>query len=190
MFFTFIQLLNKTVTQRLLYRKKSANATKSQEHETKGLALLPYLPGLTDKIKRCLTTHKIQVTSKPVRKLGNLTTSIKDPVDIKSRQGVVYSIPCRDCNKRYIGETKRSRETRQKEHKADIKNKRFDKSALTQHTFDLNHRMDWANSKVLEFESNYYRRRFIESFHINSDKDTMNEKRSDLFPDIYRFMLR
>jgi len=37
--------------------------------------------------------------------------------------------------------------------KADIKNKRFDKSALTQHTFDLNHRMDWDNSKVLEFES-------------------------------------
>jgi len=87
-------------------------------------------------------------------------------------------------------ETKRSLETRQKEHKTDIKNKRFDKSALTQHTFDLNHRMDWANSKVLEFESNYYRRRFIESFHINSDKDTMNEKRSDLFPDLYRFMLK
>ena len=190
-----IDLVRSTLKQndypdRLLYRKKSANATKNQEHETRGLAILPYLPGLTDKIKRCLTTHEIQITSKPVRKLGNLLTSIKDPVDIMSRQGVVYSNPCCNCNKRYIGETKRSLETRQKEHKADIKNKRFDKSALTQHTFDLNHRIDWANSKVLEFESNYYRRRFIESFHINSDKDTMNEKRSDLFPDIYRFMLK
>jgi len=173
----------------LFYRKKPANATKNQEHETRGLAILPYLPGLTDRIKRCLTAHKIQVASKPVRKLGNLT-SIKDPVDIKSRQGVVYSIPCRDCNKRYIGETKRSLETRQKEHKADIKNKRFDKSSLMQHTIDLNHRMDWDNSKVLEFESNYYTCRFIEPFHINSDKDTMNEKRSDLFPDIYQFMLQ
>jgi len=190
-----IDLVRSTLKQngypdKLLYRKKSANATKSQEHETRGLAILPYLPGLTDKIKRCLTTNKIQVTSKPVRKVGNLLTSIKDPVDIKSRQGIVYSIAYRHCNKRYIGETKRSLETRQKEHKADIKNKRFDKSALTQHTFDLNHRMDWANSKVLEFESNYYRRRFIESFHIHSDNDTTNEKRSDLFPDIYRFMLQ
>jgi len=78
----------------------------------------------------------------------------------------------------------------QKERKVDIKNKRFDKSALTQHTFDLNHRMDWDNSKVLEFESSYYTRRFIESFHINCDKDTMNGKRSDLFPDIYQFMLQ
>jgi len=50
--------------------------------------------------------------------------------------------------------------------------------------------MDWDNSKVLEFECNYYTHRFIESFHITSNKDAMNEKRSDLFPDIYRFMLQ
>jgi len=43
--------------------------------------------------------------SKLVRKPGNLLTSIKDPVDIKSLQGLVYSIPCCDYNKRYIGET-------------------------------------------------------------------------------------
>jgi len=82
-------------------------------------------------------------------------------VDIKSQQGVVYSIPCCDCDKRYIGGTTRSLETRQKKRKADVKNKRF----------DLNHRMDWDNSKVLDFES--------KSFHINSERDTMNENRSD-----------
>jgi len=43
------------------------------------------------------------------------------PVDIKSGQGVVYSIPCRDFSKRYIGETKRNLETRYNEHKVDIK---------------------------------------------------------------------
>ena len=154
--------------------------------------MLPYLPWLTDKIKRCLTAHKIQVASKPVRKLGNLLTSIKDPVDIKSRQGVVYSISCRDCNKRYIGETKVSLETRQKELEADVKNKQFEKSASTQHTFDLNHWIDWDNSKVLCFEI------WIKLLHtpicrIRShfcDKDTMHEKTSDLFPDIYQFMLQ
>ena len=29
-----------------------------------------------------------------------------------------------------------------------------------------------------------------DTIHINSDKDTMNGKQSDLFPDIYRFMLQ
>ena len=67
----------------------------------------------------------------------------------------------------------------------NVKNIRFDKSALTQHSFDLNHRMDWDNSKVFDFESNYYTRRLIESFHINSDKDTMNEERPVLPPNIY-----
>jgi len=37
--------------------------------------------------------------------------------------------------------------------------------------------MDLDNSKVLDFETNYHTRRFIESFHINNDKNTMNEKR-------------
>jgi len=62
-----------------------------------------------------------------------------------------------------------------KKTKRTQKNKRFNKSA-SQHTHKLNHRMDWDNSKVLDLESNYYTRRFIESFHINSDKDTVNEK--------------
>jgi len=31
---------------------------------------------------------------------------------------------------------------------ADVKHKRFDKSALTQHVFNLGHSMDWQQSKV------------------------------------------
>jgi len=50
--------------------------------------------------------------------------------------------------------------------------------------------MDLENANVLDFERNHYARRFIESFRINSDENTMNKKRSGLFPDIYRFMLR
>jgi len=68
--------------------------------------------------------------------MGNLLTSIKDPVNIKFQQGVVYSIQYRNCNKRYIGEIKRILEIRQKEHKADVENRRVDKSALIQCTFE------------------------------------------------------
>jgi len=91
-----------------------------------------------------------------VRKLGNLLTSIKDPWDIKSRQGVVYSIQRCDCNKRYIGETKRSLETRQKVHKAKHKKQMMRQKFFNAHTFDLNHRKDWDNSKAFEFQSNFY----------------------------------
>ena len=75
-----IDLVRSTLKQngypdRLLHRKKPANATKNQERETIGLAILPYLPGLTDQIKRCSTADKIQVASKPVKKLANLLSS-------------------------------------------------------------------------------------------------------------------
>jgi len=59
-------------------------------------------------------------------------------------------IPCHDCHKRYIGETKRCVETRHKEQMADVKHRRFDKSALTRHVFNLGHSMDWQQLKVFE----------------------------------------
>jgi len=72
---------------------------------------------------------------------------------------------------------------------ADVKHKRFDKRALTRPVFDLGHSMDWQQSKVLEFECDFHKRRFIESYYINSDQSSMNDKSSDMFPDIYRFLM-
>jgi len=57
---------------------------------------------------------------------------------------------------------------------ADVKHRRFDKSASKRHVFDLGHSlsMDWQQSKVLEFECDFHKRRFIESYYINTlDKE-------------------
>jgi len=67
-----------------------------------------------------LAAHKyspIKTSEKP----GQPPNFHQRPGGYKSGQGVVYFVQCCDCNKRYIGETKRSLETRQKVHKADIK---------------------------------------------------------------------
>ena len=146
-----------------------------QNEETRSLAVFPYYPGLTEKLKR-LSSHNIKVVSKPIRKIGDILGSTKDPINKNVRQGVIYSIPCHDCQKYYIGETKRCFESRQKEHIADVKHKRFDKSALTRHVFDLGHSMDWQQSKVLEFECDFHKRRFIESYYISIDCSNMNDK--------------
>jgi len=108
-----------------------------QKEETRSLAVLPYYPGLTDILKRCLRSHNIKVVSKPIRKIGDTSGSTKDSVNKNLRQGVIYSIPCHDCDQRYIGEAKRCLETRHKEHMDDVKHRRFDRSALTRHVFDL-----------------------------------------------------
>jgi len=159
-----------------------------QKEETRSLAVLPYYPGLTEKLKR-LSSHNIKVVSKPIRKIGDIIGSTKGPINKNLRQGAIYSIPCHDCQKHYIGESKQCFETKHKEHIADVKHKRFDKSALTRHVFDLGHSTDWQLSKVLEFECDFHKRRFIESCYINTDCSSMHDKSCDIFPDIYRFFL-
>jgi len=66
-------------------------------------------------------------------KVGQPSNFHQNPEDMKFRQGVVYSIPCRDCNIRYIGETTRSLETCQKRTQSG----RTFFRQMSQHTFDL-----------------------------------------------------
>ena len=72
-----------------------------------------------------------------------------------------------------------------KEHLADIRHLRFDKSALTKHVFDNEHSTDWTNAKILDFKLDFTKRRFIESYFINQIPNTMNDKQNDKFPSIY-----
>ena len=58
-------------------------------------------------------------------------------------------------------------------------------SALTKHVFDNEHSMDWTNVKILDFELDFTKRRFIESYFINQIANTMNDKQNDKFPSIY-----
>jgi len=82
-----------------------------------------------------------------------------------------------------------SRDYRHKEHTAGVKHRRFDRSALTRHVFDLGHTIDWQDSKVLKFKCDFHKRRFIESFYINTERSSMNDNSSDVFPDTYRFLI-
>ena len=97
-----------------------------------------------------------------------------------------------DCNMVYIRETKRSFETRKKEHIRDIRNAQSkpanikdNTTALCKHAINLHHDIDWNNSQILEFETDYRKRRFIESFFINNIPNTMNDRKSISLPSLY-----
>jgi len=46
--------------------------------------------------------------------------------------------------------------------------------------------MNWSKIQIVAFENDFRKRRFIESFFINSTPNVINEKSSDLFPKIYK----
>ena len=85
--------------------KKPSNRTKQQ---FKGFAIMTYYPGLTEKIRRCLSNHNVQTVLKPCNTIGKKLANHNDSVDPNMRQGAVYQIPCHDCDFSYTGETNRS----------------------------------------------------------------------------------
>ena len=46
-------------------------------------------------------------------RLKNILTKVKDKVPTEKQMGIVYKIPCSNCDIQYIGETGRSLQTRE-----------------------------------------------------------------------------
>ena len=108
--------------QKALKKRKAQAQAKLQEEEGYiGLIILPFIPGITARLKRRLKNHQIKVATKPLCTVGNMLPSLKDKINKFDQRGVVYKIPCLDCTGVYIGETGRSFKTRCKEHQSDVK---------------------------------------------------------------------
>ena len=93
------------------------------------------------------------------------------------KHGAIYKIHCKDCSCVYIGETGRCFNTRLSEHKRDLKpinlaklkedylNK---KTALVKHCFKCEHRIDFGNFEMLNYNIDYDKRKFLESLYCTS----------------------
>ena len=56
--------------------------------------------------------------------LNSVINRGKDKLPIRDMTGVVYKLNCKECDKTYVGETKRALGIRVNEHFMDTKNKR------------------------------------------------------------------
>jgi len=120
----------------------------------KGFRILPYIKGTSEPIKRILSNHNMKVAQKPYQTIGNLFPKPKDPVPKDQTRGAIYSIPCKDCDKSYIGETRRKFSTRLKEHQKAVEHKHSQKSALAEHCLCSGHTVSWEASKILRTSAN------------------------------------
>ena len=100
-----------------------------------------------------------------MRTIGDKLRNGRDPVYPFERQGAVYCVPCGDCDQKYFGETKRTFNTRKKEHFNYIKHFHPEKNAVSKHTLELDPRINWSKTQIVAFENDFRKRRFIESFY-------------------------
>ena len=155
-----------------------------------GVAVIPYVKGLSEAIKRTFAKYDIKTAMKPVCTLKQQLVHPKDQRTLEERSGLVYRIPCESCDCVYVGETARNFKYRLKEHKKDVdtasanrvftraakktSEAEFHKSAITDHVMRKNHVINWTDSISLDSEPNDYSRRIKEAIRIKQQPNSMN----------------
>ena len=131
------------------------------------------LQGVSEKIQAACRKVDVRAVFKSRDVLGQTLTKVKTRLPEEKRKGVVYRIPCGDCDSCYIGETGRTLQKRITEHKYAVKtNDR--KNGIAVHAWDLDHRPRWEDAEILEHEQNYWRRRVLEGIWIRRTDNTCN----------------
>ena len=148
--------------------------------EPKSTVVIPYVQELSEAVSRVYKRHSIPTARRPFQSIRCLLVHPKDkhrPQDICE---CVYKMPCKSCNKTYIGETGRAFGVRLQEHRQEVSQREVraytrstsislageqNKSAVKEHAISLNHVIDWDQAKVIDRESNRVdngsRRRYI-----------------------------
>ena len=134
----------------------------------KGFAIVPYIQGIAEPIMRIVNNCGIKVALKPIQTLGHIFAKPKDRVPTDRKTHAVYSIPCGDCKKEYLGQTKRQFCTRLKEHQRAVSNLCSSKSALAEHVCKTSHKIAWEDSKIITTNNRYGQRLCLEAWHINA----------------------
>ncbi|XP_055522676.1 uncharacterized protein LOC129716860 [Wyeomyia smithii] len=140
----------------------------------------PYIPCLSEKIRKILRRHDMTLASRPQNKIKHkIFSKMKDRIRPGKQKNVVYSVPCgTNDGKTYIGQTKRMLEVRIAEHKNDCRNKN-PKSGLATHTIEEGHVFDFDNTAFLERIDDPATRMIAEVFHIKKEGEmrTVNLQR-------------
>lgn len=155
---------------------KSKPTQMDERLEPKATVSIPYVRGVSEKLRRICRKANIRVCFKSNRTIRSIVMNVKPRSPPEDTKGVIYRIPCQDCNKSYYGETGRTLKVRLTEHKRYCRNGETNRSGVSQHTLIDNHRIDWNKSSVVAKEPNYYKRKikealFIRKFHnMNQDQ--------------------
>lgn len=138
--------------ERQMARPQLPHAASSQKR-----AGIPYIPSTSEALSRILRSYNVQVAHIPNQKLRQSLVNVKDKLPKEKFPGVVYVVPCADCDYVYIGETG-DFERRLKQHNYDVKKENVKSSALAEHATSSGHAIDWGKARVLAREKGLSRR--------------------------------
>ena len=151
--------------------------------------MIPYVKGLAEATERIFRKYDITTAMKPLNTIRKELVHPKDKIDQMKTSGVVYKVPCKDCDAVYIGETGRPLSNRISEHRKEVEEiensiktrqqrkemeNRMFKSAITDHAVHNDHSIDWEQTHIKDKENIRFNRIIKESITIMKEHKTFN----------------
>lgn len=123
---------------------------------------MPYVKGLTEKIKNVFNKVNISIALKPTNTLSkHFFTKLKNTTEKDLRSNLIYQVNCNDCNDLYVGETCQYLKKRMYQHNNDSKKNYLEmKGALYNHLKEKSLNFILDNVIILGIESSVFKRKF------------------------------
>lgn len=134
---------------------------------------LPWIPGLSQKLKKVFRKADCLVSFKSPRNLESILTSRNKPQLPQNSQPGVYFIPT-GCKAGYTGETKKRVITRNTEHEKAVFSGDKENDAIAEHKDSCDCQIDWEKTKTLSIEPVFFRRKVREALEIRRLKTGPN----------------
>lgn len=148
--------------------------TKKKDTETKKYTSLPWIPGLSEELKKSFKKAKCNISFKSPRNLNSILTSRNKPQLPPYSHPGIYFIPT-SCKSGYTGETKKRIGTRNTEHEKAIFKGDVEADALAEHKENCDCEIQWDNVKTLSVEPVWFRRKVREALEIRRLRTGPNE---------------
>ena len=159
-------------------KKKPANAAPNTGGgQSKTRVTLPYIAGISERVKNHLKTFGITTSFKPTNLLRGKVVHVKDKPPKEKQSNLVYGLKCKDsnCSAAYVGETKQAPKTRVSQHRRPSSNE-AQNSAVYLHLNETGHKVDTDDAIILDREEQWHRRGVKEAIWERVEQPSLNKK--------------
>jgi len=160
---------NRDDLEKLVQLSNNSNENRANDSSSRFVSL-PYIPGVSGKLKRIFMNAGLKVVFKSGRNLESILSHRNKPkLPYNSCPGC-YRVPCL-CGGHYIGQTKKRVNVRFREHEKAIFQGIAHDSALSDHSIqNCSQTVDWEKASMISTEPRYFKRCIREALEIQKEK--------------------
>ncbi|KAM7378702.1 hypothetical protein PAMP_004307 [Pampus punctatissimus] len=154
-------------------RKNTNKGVEKEKQDKRNNIVIPYVSGVSEKLRRIFSKHRIPVYFKPSNTLRQRLVHPKDRTPHTQKSNLVYAVQCNEeCKDLYIGETKQPLHKRMYQHRRP--NSSGLDSAVYLHLKEKAHSFEDNNVHILDREDRWFERGVKEAIYVKIEKPTLN----------------